>query len=61
MMMMMMMMMMMKGVGIWQSGQPWSVCPGRKDGQRLGQRQIDDHHLKDNRQPPADYAQYPQE
>ena len=56
-MMMMMMMMMMKGVGIWQSGQPWSVCPGRKDGQRLGQRQIDDHHLKDNRQPPADYAQ----
>ena len=33
---------------VFGRGHPWSVCPGRKDSQRLGQRQIDDHPLKDN-------------
>ena len=41
---------MMKGVGAWQPGHPWSVCPGRKESQRLD-CQIDDRHpLKDNGQ-----------
>ena len=38
----------MKGVGIWQPGHPCSVCPGREESQRLGQRQIDDHPIEDN-------------